>query len=549
MSAPAALLARAAVLLLAALAVLLGGAPPAAAHALLQSTSPVDGQTVEQAPAEVTLQFAEPVTASLGAIRVYDDTGTPLPTGEPVPVDGDRSRLAVTLPGELPTGTYVTTWAVTSADSHPVEGAFVFNVQSETADQGVVARVFAQSRSGDAALGLTASVVRAVVYAGTLLAAGGMVFLLRVAGRDPVRGALARVVGVAAAVAVVATLLGIAVQGALLSGLGPAALAAPQVLAAVSRTSFGLSAFVRVAGLVLLGVALARRWDPPAAAGGVVALASFTLTGHPATTDPRWLVVAANLAHTLAGATWFGGLVLLLIALRRGSGDPAARARLILRFSALAGGALLGVAAAGLALGWAQVRAPRALDTTYGWTLIVKVAVVGAVVALAAYNRRRLVPALRGGDEDTVGNMRRTVRLEVLGLVVVLAVTGFLTTLRPARSEAGIGEPFSQYVALGEDHQINLTVDPNVAGTNQVHIYLLGADGRPADVTDDITVRFSMPANGIAPIERTPSLAGPGHWLVTGPELSIPGAWLVEVSARVSEFDLLTAEVPVTVNA
>lgn len=542
--------ARAAVVLLAAVAVTLGAARPAAAHALLQSTAPVDGQTVEQAPAEVILQFGEPVTASLGAVRVYDDTGTALATGEAVTVDGDGSRLAVALPGDLRDGTYVATWSVTSADAHPVEGAFVFNVRDETADEGVVTAIFSQSRSGDAALGLTAGGVRAIVYAGTLLAAGGVVFLLRVAGRsNAARRSLERVVLTAALSGGIATLLGVAVQGALLSGQGAAALVDPRVLGAIATTSFGLSAFARLAGLVLLGVGVARRWDPAAAVGAVVALVSFTLTGHAVTTEPRWLVVAADLAHTAAGATWFAGLVLLLVAMRaRRDDDPAERARLVLRFSALAGTALLLVAAAGLALAWAQVRAPRALLTGYGWTLIAKVSVVAAVVAVAAYNRRRLVPAL-GRGADRVGALRRAVRLEVIGLVVVLSVTGVLTTLRPARSEAGIGEPFSQYVALGEEYQLNVTVDPNVAGTNQVHIYLLGADGRPADVTDEVALRFSMPANDIAPIERIPSPAGPAHWSIAGPELSIPGPWLVEVTARVSEFDLLTAEVPLTVNA
>ena len=41
---------------------------------------------------------------------------------------------------------------------------------------------------------------------------------------------------------------------------------------------------------------------------------------------------------------------------------------------------------------------------------------------------------------------------------------------------------FSTYVPLGSDgSQVNLVVDPNQAGPNQVHAYLIDPSGRPAD--------------------------------------------------------------------
>lgn len=539
-----------------AVAFLALSAPPAEAHALLESTSPSDGQTVDTPPAEVVLQFAEPVTASFGAVRVYDGTGAQLATGDVDAVDGDPSRLRIPLPDEIADGTYVTTWAVTSADAHPIEGAFVFNVGAAAADQGAVEAIFARARAGDVPLALGASLLRAVVYAGTLLAAGGAAFLYWVHDRKAAeRPALVRIAVVAAAVAVAGTVVGLAVQGALLSGRGLAGLVDPRLLGAVLGTSYGASALVRLAGLVVLLAGLPRLGRraglPLTAIGGLVALGSFALTGHTATTQPRWLVVAADLSHTLAAAAWFGGLVLLVVALRRRRADDDAvgGARLVARYSSLATVAVGLVSVAGLTLAWAQVRALRALtSTTYGWTLVAKVALVVVVLAVGAYNNQRLVPAIRRGAERAWPILSRTVRLEVAGLVVVLAITGVLTTIRPARSEAGVGEPFSQYVDLGEDYQVNLTVDPNVAGDNQMHIYLLGDDGRPADAASELTLGFTMPANDIAPIERTPSPVGPGHWTMSGPELSIPGPWLIRVDARVSEFELLSAEVPVTVN-
>jgi copper transport protein len=285
--------------------------------------------------------------------------------------------------------------------------------------------------------------------------------------------------------------------------------------------------------------------------GAAAVIASFALTGHAATTDPRWLVVGADLAHTLAGAAWFGGLVLLLVALRRRRAvdDPVGGGRLVARFSTLATGAVLLVAVAGSGLAWAQVRTLRALTgNVYGWTLLAKVALVVAVLAVGLYNNRRLVPAIARGTNKAWRILRRTVRYEVVGLVAVVALTGVLTNLRPAAVAEGVTGAFSTEAQLGEDYRVNLTVDPNRAGDNEVHLYLLGADGRPADVARELTLRLSLPAQDIGPIEREPVVAGPGHWQLNGSELSIPGEWVVGVTARVSDFEQLSAEIPVPVN-
>jgi len=600
---------------------LLALAAPASAHAVLQETVPADGSELETAPDDVVLRFNEPVGSSLGAVRVYDSTGTQVDAGDASNGPDDDTVLRVGLPDGLAEGTYVVTWTATSTDAHPIRGAFVFDVGAAAgADDDAIAAIFAQATDGDVGTGIAAAAGRWLVYAGALLAVGGVVFLLAVHDRrEDDRRALTRPVLAGAAVALLATVAGVGIQGALLTGLGPAAMVDPTVLGEVLASSYGLSAVVRALGLVLLLVAVPRLWSGGswAGAGGLGAaavLVSFALTGHTASTDPRWLVTVADVAHTAAGAAWFGGLVLLLIALRRRrlEDDPVAGARLVARYSTLATGAIALVAVAGSTLALVQVRAPRALvETTYGWTLIAKLVVVGLVLAAGAYNHRRLVPAVAGtaartrtrrtataaapqpvvaaisgggpgrgavatlprpeaedATGDTVGGVRppapptppggpaaraawdrlgRTVRLEVLGIVVVLAVTAVLVTLVPARTEAGLTGVFSEYAPMGDEYQVNLAVDPNRAGQNELHLYLLSATGQPVDIDGDLTLAFSQAQNDIAAIERTPTIAGPGHWTMAGNELSIPGTWTVAVTARVSDFEQLTAEVEVPV--
>jgi copper transport protein len=536
---------------------------PASAHAMLRATTPADGAVLDAPPSEVTLDFNEPVVAALGAVRVYSSDEARVDRGE-VGVGEDGTVLRVPLAGDVAEGTHVVTWRVTSADGHPVNGAFVFSVGSEgTADNAFVAQLLAGG--DDTGLHAAAAALRWLLYASVLLAGGGLAFLVFVHDRrEEERATLVRVVTMAGVVGALATLLGVGVQGALVTGLGAQGLVSPQVLGEVAGSTYGASAAVRLAGLALLGVGAAGLWRPSATITGLVgaflALGSFVLTGHTATTDPRWVAVGANLAHTLAAGAWFGGLVLLLLVLRgrKLSDDAVGGGRLVARFSAMATLAVVAVSVAGGALAWTEVRALRALTgSAYGWALLVKVALVGAILVVAGYNRRRLVPAIAGSGRGATGGpdapsaawgtLRSTVRTEIVAIGAVLLVTAVLVNLVPARTAAGVTGIFSTTVPMGED-LLNVTVDPNRAGVNEFHLYLLSATGQPVEAAGDLTVRLTQPALEIAPIERDPSVAGPGHWTFAGPELSIPGRWNVEVSAPVDRFSDATATFDLDVN-
>jgi copper transport protein len=204
---------------------------------------------------------------------------------------------------------------------------------------------------------------------------------------------------------------------------------------------------------------------------------------------------------------------------------------------------------AGLSLAWIHVGAVRALtSTTYGWTLVVKSAAVAVVLGSAAYNHRVLVPSIvSDSGEGAWERLRKTVRFELVGLAVVVAVTALLVNLQPAGEAAGVSGPFSTYVPFGE-FQLNVVVDPNRAGTNELHLYVLTPGGLPALVTGEADIEFRMPADDIGPISRSLQLAGPGHYLHVGSELAIPGEWVITVRQRLSQFDEDSVDVTVTVN-
>lgn len=550
---------RGGALLLATLAWLvaaLAAAGPASAHAVLIASEPAAGAELAEPPGQVLLRFSEPVEVPPEAIRVFAGDAARVDQGD-AEHGADRSQVRAGLAGDLADGVYTVTWRAVSTDDHPVRGSFTFTV-GDPGGAGAVAVDDLPGDGGDAPWSVAAVLAGWLTYGGVLLASGGAAFLVLVHDRreDELR-ALSRVLTLGAVVAVAASLVALVPQTVLAAGLGWRSLVTPEALAGTAASGVSLAALVRVAGLALLLAGLGRLWAPPAAAlalgGGLLALTSFLLAGHTATSEPRALVLASNLVHTATGAVWFGGLVLLGLVLRwraagaGGGADAAAGARLVRRFSSVALATLVALAAAGGALAWVEVRSLGALvTTTYGWTLLAKIALVAAVVGVAAYNRRALVGAVaRSGDAWR--RLSATVRFEAVAIAAVLGVTALLVTLVPARTAAGIGEVFVDYVPLGDSHQVNVVVDPARTGQNEIHLYLLDEAGQLADVGEDVTLRLSQAQAGVAPAEVEPFAAGPGHWLHVGRELSLPGRWRIEVVVLVSEFERLTATTEVDI--
>jgi methionine-rich copper-binding protein CopC len=109
------------------LPVLLGAASPAFAHAFLQRASPPVGSELPVSPSAVTITYTEGVEPSFSTIEVQNEQGTRVDKADPHLVDGDQTRLAVSLP-KLPPGDYTVIWHATSVDTHKTEGRFTFSV-------------------------------------------------------------------------------------------------------------------------------------------------------------------------------------------------------------------------------------------------------------------------------------------------------------------------------------------------------------------------------------------------------------------------------------
>ena len=345
------------------------------------------------------------------------------------------------------------------------------------------------------------------------------------------------------------------ITAALATGLGIGAITETGVLGQVLGDGVAVSLVAVLTGLGLLVLVPVGRDDavdtvpaarPIALAAGALAVGGFAISGHTATTDPRWLVTLADAAHAVAGAVWFGGLVGLAVVLRARRADPATAGAgpVVARFSGTATIALAVIAAVGVALSWTQVRSLDALtSTTYGRILIAKVAVVAVVAAIGGWNRFRLVPALASAPKKATARLRRTVRIEALALVVALGLTAVLVQVTPAR--AAVTAPFSDTVPLGTG-TVNVVVDPPKVGPTSIHLYLLDEAGQPYD-PEEVNLELSLESADLGPLDRTPFVAGPGHFQLDTSDLSIAGTWTIEVEARLDRFDQATAAVEVPI--
>lgn len=495
---------------------------PAGAHALLAASTPADGETLERPPTEVRLTFTEAPDPSLAVVRVLDAAGTRLDAGKAEAEVGQPRQLRVPV-AALPRGTYTVTWRTTSAvDGHTTVGSVAFGV-------GVAAAAAATdgAPSGVRSPSPTSIAGRWMFYVGVALMLGAGVVGVLVVSNPSALSVWA--LNAAWAGAALGLVLGIADQRA----------AAHTSLGRLLGSSTGqkLTAQAAAIGLAWLAVAWAslrpRRWSFGAvgvAASG--AMLTRAMAGHADASSVPWFTVGVQWAHLVSVGAWVGGLAWLLIALRRD--DSGRRGGLVRRFSKVAAGMLAVVAVSGALRALDEVGAwSRLLHTGFGVTLLVKLGLFAALVALGAVSRFRYACAGKASGGSSRG-LRRTVRAEVAVAAAVLGATAVLAGLPPPASLAAASklDRAPSLTISGSDYatsvRIRLAVTPGRAGPNRFDATVVDYDsGRPAPA-QAVTLRFQLidrpdVAAATASLLRDPD----SHWRGSASALSIDGRWSV----------------------
>ncbi len=291
-----------------------------------------------------------------------------------------------------------------------------------------------------AAIGLIA---RWTTFAAILLSIGAVVFRLAVVARARVDGATriaasrhaARLGAVAAAVIIPAALARLVVQTAQMRFPDDPWLGLARTL--VASTSWGRTWTIQFASAALLMPAFSLARDGRASRWSVAALLVLVLSATPTLASHAMdahtalaLSVGADWVHVMAAGTWIGTLAVMFAVVGR---DEHARGETMMcwlaAFSPIALGAVAVVASTGLLSSFFRLPAVNAIwSTTYGRTLLVKLAAVGVVVLLGWINWKRNTPAVVASGTSPI---RAGMRAEVIAALVVLLVTALLVATSP----------------------------------------------------------------------------------------------------------------------
>jgi copper transport protein len=398
------------------------------------------------------------------------------------------------------------------------------------------------------------------MYLSALLAAGVAFFLAFIHDQANDRWRIVPIVRIGSYLAVVGAIGIVMSQAALLTGKGAGAITDTTVLRNVLTENLGWSLAMLMIGLaaVHLSTDITKRVVSQSLAlyGGLVVTVSFAVWGHASELTPRVLSLAADAVHATAAALWLGGLVGLLMVLNMRSASSVRSTALIIgRFSRMAFWTVLALAIAGLTLTLTGSNASlqSLLTTTWGQLVLAKIGLSLIVVIIAAWNRRTLVPSLTAPVEDDPAlpvrwaTLLRTVRAEALLLVVIVGLTAILVNTPPARYAATAKSGRVDIVQRVETGQVALAVDPAVVGSNRVEVRYTDGTGQTINVANSMSIEFSQPSAGVAPITRQVLASEPGVFVIEGNELSVSGTWTITVAVRTGDFSeqRTSFEVPV----
>ena len=359
-----------AVLVVAALAGVLAGA--AVAHPRLVATTPGAGAQLDRPPRTVVIRLTEHSEPIGDGISVTGPDGREVAHGRVVV---GPSSLTRTIDARQQ-GSYVVEWLAVGSDSHPARGAFFFSVGEPT-----LAVLPGPARAGHLleVLGRWLSLLGFALGFGVPFAAllsGGMT------------ARLWRVVSAGVVLMIVAEPVALVGQTALLA---PSRMFQPRLIEDVLLTGYGHLAGLRLGaaiGLWALAGAVRRstpraQWAIPAA-GLVVAIIEAG-DAHRFDALPASMAVLLVAAHIAAFGAWLGCIVVAL---------AESRAAAVAHPATLAAFTLV-VTGAGLALGHLESLSDL-VETDYGVTLGVKIALVAVAFALgaAAWRRAELAAAL-----------------------------------------------------------------------------------------------------------------------------------------------------------
>lgn len=434
------------------------------AHAHLKNSRPGAGAHLSAAPRRIELDFTEAPELALTTITLTAPDGSLVTLG-PLERSASSERMVVAaIDGFLLGGSYKVAWTTAAEDGHPTRGVFTFEVDANVVVGSRLGSITptaktteAEQRDGFGVESPIYVVIRWLQFLSIIVIIGAVAFRQLVLSflkrkeepdspmiPDAARNA-ARWGQKAAALLLLVTVARLVAQSYMMHG-GMGGVAPSMMGSMLTRTLWGRGWLLQLAGVAIAGFGFYRarkadvsRWWSVATLGALLLAFSPAFAGH-ASSSPTLtaLAIFADGLHVIGGGGWLGSLSMVVgvgipAALRLPSGRRGPMvAEVVNAFSPTALTFVGIIAATGVFAAWLHLGSVPALWTTsYGKTLLVKLAILSVVAGIGAYNWLRVKPHL--GRVEGAAKIRRTAVIELaVGVLVVLA-TAVLVALSTPR--------------------------------------------------------------------------------------------------------------------
>jgi copper transport protein len=517
-----------------ALAVL-APAEAASAHAGLDATVPSANAVLESGPPDIELDFNEGVDSKLADVELYGQDAKLIPTGAPESLTDD-TVVQVSVP-TIGDGVYVVVWRVPSADGHVVDGVFSFQVGVQSGvDVGALIDKVSGNAAANSTVGRLDTASRLLALIGLIVVIGGG--LLAVQAADSASNRM--LLWLAWAFLLVGTLGSFGLYGAKVVAGTTSDAINPSVWSKVAGSHTATVLLVRAVLVLAVGVlllTLARRtaavWRGAAVVLALAVVFTYSDVGHAYAQHPAPLWIGIDALHLAAISLWIGGLLMFAFGSTTWLSDPDSEA-IVRRFSATAMVAVPVIVATGVAQ---TLKLAGNLDdltsTSWGRTLLVKVAVVTVLVAIGGVSQWLL-------RNDGPPAIKRNVLVEALIGIAVIGLAAALVALPPQSVAAS--KVFTTTLT-SEGVIADLTVTPGHVGQNEVHL-VITPPGGSVDPVISTNVQATF-ASGV-PVVATLQSIGPNHYTGTI-TLSSPGAWNLQILVEPTQGKtvLLSSAVPI----
>lgn len=550
--------------------------PIVSAHANLVESSPSSGEQVEDAPDKLVLTYSEGV--QLAEVTVESADGDRI-DGDAQVDQNDKAIVHVPLE-DVDNGTYVVQWEVLSVDGHTTSGSFFFVVGDEPPTREQLLDTFEED-DDEYSVTLAEPAFRSTYLAGVIILVGAPLTLLFAVYP------LARRHGVDIEAADRPThwLFGGTLLVVLLAATGLAVVQFPAqrslsigTVEQFLEAELGLSWLVRTGVILVLGLVTAVRvarskriskrvWLGAMAVGGLLLQLTMSRTSHSAAVVDGTAGILTDFGHLVGASLWLGGLVILATIvptyLARADDVTTLATQLISRFSVLAVAGVALAGATGLAIAAWHVPTVDSLGATlYGSALSVKTLLVLIAIGLGGVNRfvlrRHLRPSadqtsdsdvvwagpisllasvskLLPSDGGTVQTFVRSVRIELVILVVVLLLSGLITSIPTAAnvtmSDGNTTEHVFESTVEGTD--LTVRVVPGHVGPNVFDIQIT-ENGTPVDTDEPVTLILRNPDRDVTLPEIELEQSNESTYSTVEP-IPSAGTWEVRVTTWIDE--------------